>query len=118
MLFEDYVKHGDKSPYSRDNLMSLTLSAAATCTLPPELAPGTISSHVFTREEALHDENILVGPDEQVPSAEDLLPITRAMQQAYADGMRSVVVNFSRDDRGVQYHLAKVCTMMLRAFGS
>lgn len=84
--------------------------AAAKLRYPAIAPPGAVTSQKFSAEEPTHTAATLVLLLDVIPSICDLLPTTSAMESAYAEGMRSVVVEFQINDEEYCYcyHFMKV----------
>lgn len=107
MNFSAYATPHSSLKYSPDYFASLTFERAQSIDFPTIANPGLIVRWCFDTNEPASAPSTVILPGEVVPHAEDLVPISRAMEAAYATGSRSVVVDFG--DSQVVYHFSKVC---------
>ena len=110
MNLDDYSLLLPHLPFSVNYFSKLVFSQAAELQYPAIAPPGAVTSLKFLTEEPTHTTATLVSPFNVIPSICDLLPTTSAMEGAYAEGMRSVLVEFqiNDDEYCYCYHFMKV----------
>jgi len=110
MNFDDYSSPPPHLPFSANYFSNLVFGQAAELQYPAIAPPGAVTSQKFSTEEPTHTAATLVLVLDVIPSICDLLPTTSAMEGAYAEGMRSVVVEFQINDKEYCYcyHFMKV----------
>jgi hypothetical protein len=110
MNFNDYSLPLPHLPFSADYFSKLLFGQAAELQYPAIAPPGAVTSQKFSTEEPTHIAATLVFPLDVIPSICDLLPTTSAMEGAYAEGMRSVLVKFqiNNEEYCYCYHFMKV----------
>lgn len=106
MKFSDYATPQSSLKYSQEYFASLTFERSQSIDYPTIANPGFITGWCFDSTEPRTAAGTVVQPGEVVPHAQDLLPISRAMEGAYMAGSRSVVVNLG--ELQVAYHFSKV----------
>ncbi|KAJ7111210.1 hypothetical protein C8R46DRAFT_874536, partial [Mycena filopes] len=104
--FSDYATPQPSLKYSLEYFSSLTFDRAGSIDYPVVAKPGLISRWCFDSNEPASAASTVVQPGEVVPHADDLLPISRCMESAYAEGSRSVVVTLG--ETAVAYHFSKI----------
>ena len=110
MNFDDYSLPLPHLPFSANYFSKLVFGRAAELQYPTIAPPGAVTSQKFSTEEPTHSAATLVSPLDVIPSICDLLLTTLAMEGAYAEGMRSVLVEFqiNDDEYCYCYHFMKV----------
>lgn len=110
MNFDDYSSPLPHLPFSANYFSKLVFSQAAELQYPAIAPPGAVTSQKFLTEEPTNTAATLVSPLDVIPSICDLLPTTSAMEGAYAEGMRSVLVEFqiNNNEYCCCYHFMKV----------
>ncbi|KAJ7750636.1 hypothetical protein B0H16DRAFT_1419803, partial [Mycena metata] len=111
MKFSDYATPHSSLKYSSEYFSALTFEHAHSIDYPVIGKPGFITAWCFDSNEPASASSTLVQPGEVVPHMDDLLPISRAMELAYAKGSQSVVVTF--DGIAVIYHFSKIRLLLV-----
>jgi hypothetical protein len=117
MNFDDYSSPLPHLSFSADYFSKLVFGQAAELQYPTIAPRGSVTSQDFSTEEPQSAAATLMSPLDVIPSVHDLLPTTSTMEDAYAQGMRSVSVNFrvGMVEYSYCYHFTKVwaCTICL-----
>jgi hypothetical protein len=110
MNFDEYSSPLSCLCFSSSYFSNLVFGQAAKLRYPTIAPPGAVTSQKFSTEEPQSAVATSVSPLDVIPSICDLLPTTSAMEGAYAEGMRSVLVEFHMggDDYSYCYHFTKV----------
>ena len=110
MNFDDYSSLLPHLRFSASFFSKLMFSETANLQYPTVAPPGTVISQEFLTEEPEDVAATSVLLLDVIPSLCDLLPMTSAMEGAYMDGMRSVLVKFCMDRNKYSqcYHFSKV----------
>jgi hypothetical protein len=110
MNFDEYSSPLPHLPFSNDYFSKLVFGQAAEIQYPTIAPPGSVTSQNFLTEEPHGAVATLVSPLDIIPSIDDLLATTSAMEDAYAQGLRSVFVEFrlGGDTYSHCYHFTKV----------
>jgi len=110
MNFDEYSLLLSYLCFSASYFSNLVFGQAAELRYPTIAPPGAVMSQKFSTEELQSAVITLVSMLDVIPSICDLLPTTLAMEGAYAEGMRSVLVEFhmGSDDYSYCYHFTKV----------
>ncbi|KAF8805823.1 hypothetical protein BYT27DRAFT_7103594, partial [Phlegmacium glaucopus] len=115
MNFDEYSSPLSHLSFLADYFSKLLFGQAAALQYPTIAPPGAVTSQKFSTEEPKSAIATLVLPLDIIPSICDLLPTTSAMEGAYAEGMRSVLVEFCMggDEYGYCYHFRKIRSIVL-----
>ncbi|KAJ7097418.1 hypothetical protein C8R44DRAFT_643605, partial [Mycena epipterygia] len=110
MLFSEYTTPLSTLKYSPQYFTSLTFARADSLDYPHITKPGLVEGWCFSSDVPATAAGTLVQPGEVIPCLQDLLPISREMQQAFTDGSRSVdvVLNHEGQRMGFRYHFSKI----------
>ncbi|KAJ7785370.1 hypothetical protein DFH07DRAFT_726414 [Mycena maculata] len=110
MAFFEYVSPPSSLKYSPSYFTSLTFLRAASLDYPSIASTSIIEHWCFSNEVPTTASGTLIQPGELIPRVQDLLPISREMQQAFAAGYRSVdvVLNHAGHRTGLCYHFSKI----------
>ena len=110
MNFDEYSSLLPHLPFSTDYFSKLIFGQATEIQYPTIAPPGSVTSQNFSNEEPHGAVATLVLPLDVIPSIDDLLATTSAMEEAYAQGLRSVFVEFhlGGDTYSHCYHFTKV----------
>jgi hypothetical protein len=110
MNFKDYSSPFPHQLFSADYFSGLVFGEVAELQYPTIAPPGSVSSQSFSVEEPHSAAATLMSSLDVIPSVQDLLPTTSGMEDAYARGMRSVLVKFYMDkvEHSYCYHFTKV----------
>jgi hypothetical protein len=107
MNFSAYATSHSSLKYSPEYFALLMFRRAQSIYFPTIANPGLILRWFFNTNEPASAPATVILPGEVVPHAEDLVPISRAIEAVYATGSRSVVIDFG--DSQVVYHFSNVC---------
>ncbi|KAJ6485399.1 hypothetical protein C8R47DRAFT_938823, partial [Mycena vitilis] len=115
MTFAQYATPHPNSPFSAESLQDITVAEASDLiqnnVLPLILPKNTVKLSFFDPRVPVDASEIVLAPNEVIPCAEDMLPITQAMEAAFLDeGARSVCVELPHGY--VVYHLSKIRAIM------
>jgi hypothetical protein len=110
MNFNEYSSPLPHLTFSANYFSKLVFGQAAELQYPTIAPPDSIISQDFSTEEPHSEAATLVSPLDIIPSVHDLLPTTSTMEDAYAQGMRSVSVKFcvGMVEYSCCYHFMKV----------
>ena len=110
MNFDEYSSPSPHLPFSNDYFSKLIFGEAAEIQYPTIAPPGSVTSQNFSTEEPHGAVATQVSPLDIIPCIDDLLATTSAMEDAYAQGLRSVFVEFrlGGDTYSHRYHFTKV----------
>ncbi|KAJ7601865.1 hypothetical protein DFH06DRAFT_1399924 [Mycena polygramma] len=115
MTFAQYATPHPNSPFSAESLRDITVAEASDLiqnnVLPLILPKNTVKISFFDPRVPVDASEITLAPNEVIPCAEDMLPITQAMEAAFLDeSARSVCVELPHGY--VIYHLSKIRVIM------
>ena len=118
MNFDDYSLPLPHLSFSADYFSKLVFSQAAELQYPAIAPPGAVTSQKFLTKEPTHTSATLVFPVDVIPNICDLLPTTSEMEDAYAEGMRSVLVEFqiNNDEYHYCYHFMEGTVLVFKFY--
>jgi hypothetical protein len=110
MKFEDYSSPLPHQLFSADYFSELVFSEVAELQYPTIAPPRSVTSQNFSVEEPHSAAATLMSSLDVIPNVHDLLPTTSGMEDAYVQGMRSVLVKFNmgKVEHSYCYHFMKV----------
>ncbi|KAJ7903021.1 hypothetical protein B0H13DRAFT_1473612, partial [Mycena leptocephala] len=89
---------------------SLTFARIAEFDYPTIATSSIIERWCFSSDIPTTAAGTVIRPGEHIPHLQDLHPIAREMEKAFADGARSVsvVLNIDDEHHDFQFHFSKV----------
>ena len=110
--FSEYATPASFSAYSYSDFYSMTFERATEVTYPKIAPPNSVDSWCFSKNIPTSAAGTVIIPADIIPNSVDLFPIFRDMEDAFGDGMRSVVLTMTLAESGskktYEYHFAKV----------
>ena len=110
--FSVYSTPASLSAFSASDFSSLTFERASELTYPKISAPNSVVSWCYSPNIPTSAAGTIIIPGDIIPNAIDLLPIFLNMEDAFGEGMRSVVLTMTLAETGsekmYEYHFAKV----------
>ncbi|KAK7467631.1 hypothetical protein VKT23_004685 [Stygiomarasmius scandens] len=88
-----------QTPYSTQYFQKLTFSQVSDISLPCVAPRGSLVRWSFKRDVNLSPMATLIQPDDIIPHAKDLTPITQKMEEEYIRGNRSIQLVLQREGR-------------------
>ncbi|PPQ81028.1 hypothetical protein CVT26_002883 [Gymnopilus dilepis] len=111
MAYDQFSTPSSTALYSEAFFASLTFAQVENILYPHIGLPTLVKEWRFCAETQASGRATLVLPNESVPPISALQPILQSMEQAYADGMRSVMIVYSDPILGPSenfYHFSKI----------
>ncbi|KAJ7784245.1 hypothetical protein B0H16DRAFT_1296065 [Mycena metata] len=110
MLLPEYATPAPTLKFSPQYFTALTFTHTASLEYPRIATSRIIEGWSFNANVPATASGTLVQPGEYIPYLQDLLPISRKMEPAFAIGMRSVDIILVIDGQRtvVQYHFSKI----------
>jgi hypothetical protein len=114
--FDTYSSPPAHLAYSHDFFAMLTFKNVAEMEYPTIAPPKSLISWTFSNCIPTNALATIIAPREVLPHTEDLLPITKEMQTAFALGSRSIVVTIAvgENELTTEYHFSKVSVNITR----
>ena len=94
--------------YSPQFFSNLTFGSVLDLDYPTIVPSNSLLSFVFEGDIPFTAASTLILPGEVIPHIDDVLKISNAMSAAFAEGKRSVFVQFLLDSPPKKYHFSKV----------
>lgn len=95
----------------------MTFERATELTYPKIAAPNSVVSWCYSTNIPTSAAGTIIIPGDIIPNSVDLLPIFRGMEDAFGEGMRSVVLTIMLAETGskntYEYHFAKVSQLRI-----
>ncbi|KAF7344805.1 hypothetical protein MVEN_01641600 [Mycena venus] len=110
MSFSEYATPVATLKYSPQYFASLTFACAEELDYPTIATSSIIERWCFSNDIPTTAAGTVIQPGEHFPRFQDLHPIVREMEKAFADGARSVslVLNVGGQRYDVQFHFLKI----------
>ena len=110
--FSKYVTPATLSAFSASDFSSMTFERATELTYPKIAALNSIVSWCYSINIPTSAAGTIIILGDIIPNSVDLLPIFCGMEDAFGEGMRSVVLTIMLAETGskntYEYHFAKV----------
>ena len=108
--YQSYSSPHPSAAYSSQFFSTLTFNVVANLEYPHIASKGSLLSYHFVDEVPSDSASTMILHGETIPHLDDMLAISRDMQDAFSKGKRAVVVYFSFDLPSVhrKYHFSKV----------
>ncbi|KAF8876525.1 hypothetical protein CPB84DRAFT_1817681 [Gymnopilus junonius] len=92
--FQDYASPPPHLTFSTNHFGSLTIASATELSYPTIALIGSVVSATFSDEIPGSGSATVITPNEVIPTYSDLTNITASIEDAFLNGMRSVIVKF------------------------
>ena len=108
----EYSTPGLSSAFSASEFYSMTFERATELTYPKIAPPNSVYSWHYSTNIPTSAAGTIIIPGDIIPNSIDLAPIFCNMEDAFGEGMRSVVLTMTLAETGskntYEYHFAKV----------